>query len=84
MATVKFFDVSTYHIPSSTAMNVFCELIIAEYPEGYFLYLPDEDEFDQYPQWLSNIFKLALANQCYHIRIDADGHTYDELESFDW
>ena len=84
MATQKFFDVSTIHVPSSNAFDDI-DCVIAEYNEGWFLYIPfDPHEIKLLPNWLQAIFEKALYDNCWFVRIDADGEQYDNLKTFDW
>lgn len=84
MAVQKFLEVSTIHIPNSKAFDEYKELVIAEYDEGFFIMIADVEDYDKYPHWLRDIFRLALINECYRVRIDAIGEDYDHLTVFEW
>jgi len=85
MAFQKVFDISTCHIPNQYILNhVTPSIVVAEYLEGWYCWIPIKEEFYQYPLWLVNIFLLALSEHCHYIRFDADGEIYLELPKFDW
>jgi len=93
------FDVSTCHItkkdnnllienkdPSTNP-----ELIVYGYPEGYFIFVPDQVEDLQdklkaegYSKELINLLILAHQHDCIFLRLDADGVSYEDLPTFDW
>lgn len=86
MSVYKFLEISTIHIPAPTVpeSKLIEPYVIAEYNEGYFLYVPTTDEYNNCPSWLVSIFEKAVENDCYHIRIDCDGDDHDDLIKFDW
>ena len=80
----KFFDVSTIHMPTRGAYKQL-DCIIADYEQGIFLWIPMDDELELQPKWFYDICKLATANGCGYIRLDADGHVHEmSLKTYNW
>jgi len=92
------FDVSMGHITGkddellqeSKDPSTNPELIVYAYPEGYFVFVPDDikDHKDKlkeegYSKELIHLLILAHQHDCIFLRLDADGVSYEDLPTFD-
>lgn len=95
----KYLDVSTAHVKRETMQDITdtgrsrYEItnrkwlpVIAVYPEGAFLWVSEEPETDNpnLPEELKRLLKIARAQDCYLIRLDADGDIIPGLLTYDW
>lgn len=88
----KYLDCSTAHVSQETMRflgRVYSRnnigQTVAAYEYGCFVSVPPEPTYHDYlPQDLRNVLDFARANGCYILRLDADGHNYDELPTFEW
>ena len=79
----KYLDVCTAHVRQETMNPGLNPYFIAEYEYGAFFYVPLEIEADT-PEDLAAVLRLAKANGCTLVRLDCDGESYAELETYDW
>ena len=95
----KNLDISTGHISPNDGVLLDnsteesnSPLIVYRYPEGWFVYVPQDDteedteeEINQYKEYgmseqFCNIIKIASKNKCKYIQFDCDGIEYEDLE----
>lgn len=97
MAVYQYLDVSTAHITKETMNQIvaYTDLpagdrgwlpIVAVYPEGAFLWVPEElqDHAPDLPADLNRLLKIAKAQGCHLIRLDADADVIDGLMTYEW
>ncbi len=94
MAVYRYLDLSTCHVTREDmdglqqAVGDTAAPVIAAYPEGVILYVPDDGY--ALSDWLSpslaKILAYARAQDCYLVRLDADGEEIDDpaLDRHDW
>jgi hypothetical protein len=59
-------------------------ILSAEYADGYFIYVPDEDDqAENYPD-LAAIFAWARKKEYTWVRLDNCGSDLDELPKYEW
>lgn len=95
----KYLDVSTAHISESddsllTHNSPRCNLVNRPYEEGYWIYVPsDDEEFAElikhlvdfgYSYGLISVMMKAHALQCMYVVLDCDGEEHEDLGVFDW
>jgi hypothetical protein len=98
----KNFDVSTSHITAKdnvllkkSVKDIESPLIIYEYEEGYFVYVPTEGkEFDEaegsriqehgFSEALVNLLRESARLECKYLQLDADAMEYENLPIFEW
>ena len=83
MTPLKYLDISTTHVKRETMNPVSLHHLIAEYEYGAFFYVPDELD-DECPPDLAAVLRFAKDNDCTLVRLDSDGGTFAELETYDW
>jgi hypothetical protein len=96
---VHVLDISTGHISMNDSRLIqnykdvdSCPLIVYEYPEGYFVYIPSDnlkEELIAFEDWgmskeFCKIIKLASKRGCKYVQFDADGIVYEDLKQFNW
>mgnify|MGYP006288803283 FL=1 len=81
-----YLDISTIHISLKTLDHDSLPFHIASYPEGVFMWIPDdlEDCQETIPDDLKVVFQFATDRACNIVRFDADGFQFPELPEFDW
>ena len=91
----RVWTVSTVHISGDDPriLNQIVDLVVLEYPEGFWLTVPDEEIDDKF---IASLCKAGLSPAVGHIlfvasrhavefvRIDADGPIYSFLPQFHW
>lgn len=87
----KMLTLSTAHISEDVATALTFEphtnkmglsvYSLSEY--GWLIYIPDY-ETNNVPECLKKCLEFAKNNGCDWLRLDCDGETVDELETFDW
>ena len=94
---VNSLDISTGHITQQDDIQLKADvagcgadaLIVYDYAEGYFVYIPDKDDIPGlvnagYSQELINILLRGRELGCKYVQFDCDGTTYADLPYFDW
>ena len=67
-------------------------LIVDSFEYGYNIYVnldKNEPKIEDSPDWnysdaLKKLMQLARSLGCTYLKLDRDGETYDDLESFEW
>ncbi len=92
----RVWTVSTVHISGSDSrvLSQIADLPVLEYPEGFWLTVPDAEELDA--KFIDRLCEVGLSPAVGHIlsvagrqavefvRIDADGPIYSFLPQFHW
>jgi hypothetical protein len=86
-----YMDVSTGHITESdkdlleAGNDPTGTVLIATYPEGFFLSIGEEEEIDDsFSKELHDLISYARQNGCALLRLDADGMSFPDFPTFDW
>lgn len=79
-----YLDVSTCHISETTMQWLEVSTIAANYDYGAFILVPAESSPDNLPEDLRKVMDFARSLGAFVIRIDRDGTTHNELQTFDW
>ena len=80
-------------LEAETARDDVPALIVDSFKYGFYIYVnldpkedkPEEDELNwDFSDALKKLIQLARKLKCNYIKLDRDGETYSDLETFDW
>jgi hypothetical protein len=83
MWTMHIPVISTQHMPSTHSLVSF-EGLAATYPEGGFVYLPDDPDKDMWTVPILAWLREHLGSDANWIRFDCDADVIYELPTYDW